>query len=180
MAFLPQIAIRACSAAPSTGKVLAVIANRITTPVLRSSTLRTHTQQQQQQQRSLHILQRLRQSPSHPSPLPPTSTSSPALLSQRRTYRPHTTAEDSQGRSIRTIPDRPTQAYARLRDVIQESRLRETVRAQERFERNPDRKRRKRKEKEWRLYLAHVRKKVQIAFHLKTRSALEKQNYKDI
>ncbi|TPX72631.1 hypothetical protein SpCBS45565_g00188 [Spizellomyces sp. 'palustris'] len=103
---------------------------------------------------------------------------------QNRSYRRHTfdtlNHSTGQGRSVRVTAVNPTQAYFKLRDIIQESRLNELVRSQERFERNTDKRRRKRKEKEWRTYMRHVKKQVQIAFDLQNRTKIEKETYKDI
>ncbi|KAI8591280.1 hypothetical protein BDZ88DRAFT_412000 [Geranomyces variabilis] len=107
----------------------------------------------------------------------------PAPL-QARAYRRHTfetlVHEGGSGRSVMTYADKAAQAYFRLRDVVQESRLRETVRAQERFERNSDKRRRKKKEKQWKAYMRVVRKRVQVAWDLKNRTARQKEVYEDI
>ncbi|KAJ3017624.1 hypothetical protein HKX48_003448 [Thoreauomyces humboldtii] len=121
-----------------------------------------------------------------PTTLSSSSSSSPFPLqhSQSRGYKPHTWDKEDRfgdrGRSVRCVGDRATQAYFRLRDIVQESKLREQVRLQERFERNPEKRRRKRKEKEWRTYMKVVKKRVQIAFDLKKRTAIERENYNDI
>ncbi|KAI8921171.1 hypothetical protein DFJ77DRAFT_506819 [Powellomyces hirtus] len=107
-----------------------------------------------------------------------------ATLSQQRFYRRHTYETLSHphgtGRSVQTTGDRATQAYFRLRDVVQESKLREIVRAQDRFERSTDKRRRKRKEKEWKAYMRVVKKRVAVAFDLKNRTTTAKRLYDDI
>ncbi|KAJ3152424.1 hypothetical protein HDU86_005604 [Geranomyces michiganensis] len=131
------------------------------------------------------------QSPLHSLLLraPPSSPSSSSLLAtpclqQSRSYRRHTfetlVHEGGSGRSVMTYADKAAQAYFRLRDVVQESRLRETVRTQERFERNCDKRRRKKKEKQWRTYIRVVKKRVQVAWDLKNRTLRQKEVYEDI
>lgn len=61
----------------------------------------------------------------------------------------------------------PIPAYNRLREILQESKFREVVKNQERFERPCDIRRRKRKEKEWKYFMNHVRQKVNHAFQKK-------------
>ncbi|KAJ3218196.1 hypothetical protein HDU67_006458 [Dinochytrium kinnereticum] len=73
-----------------------------------------------------------------------------------------------------------TAAYFKLKTVLQESRVREMARYQERFERNHDRKRRKQKQAEWRKYLAFVKSQVSEAKDLSFRAYLERKTYQDI
>jgi hypothetical protein len=54
-------------------------------------------------------------------------------------------------------------AYSKLRNILQESKVRETVKFQERFERRHDKKKRKRNAAEWRQYMAFLKKQVQMA-----------------
>ncbi|KAJ3110246.1 hypothetical protein HDU96_006771 [Phlyctochytrium bullatum] len=84
------------------------------------------------------------------------------------------------GRSVAVGGMSLSMAYRKLRDVLSESRVRETVRYQERFERNHDKKRRKRKQAEWRKYLTHVKTQVTKAKDLSFRNYIERKTYIDI
>ena len=102
------------------------------------------------------------------------------LFSQVRNYKKHTW--DSLrpfGRSV-AVTGTVNRAYYWLRLVLGESRLRETVRAQERFESNPVRKQRKRKERDWRMYSDQVQRRVRLALHLQQRTREEKESYRDL
>jgi hypothetical protein len=97
-----------------------------------------------------------------------------------RTYRKHTmNPTQDLGRSVK-VTGNPNRAYAQLRDIINESKVRETVRLQRRFEPNPIKRRRKRKEADWMVYMNGMKRKVLKAFELKTRTELEQQNYKQL
>ncbi|KAI8842558.1 peptidase family S49-domain-containing protein [Chytridium lagenaria] len=96
----------------------------------------------------------------------PLSTASTCLRSTAiRFYRvhPNPKPETSQGRSVSAHGIPVSMAYFKLKSVLQESRVRDVARYQERFERNHDKKRRKTKQAEWRKYLAHVKSQVSKA-----------------
>ena len=73
------------------------------------------------------------------------------------------------GRSVTVSRNTPAIAYARLKVILDESKVRQTVRAQERFERKTDRRRRKRDEREWKAYMKVVKQRVDVAWNLKQR-----------
>ena len=83
------------------------------------------------------------------------------------------------GRSFR-VTSNSNFAFKSLRDLLNESNLRQTVRLQQRFESKPDKRRRKRKENDWRLYLEGVKRNVKKALDLKTRTQEESKNYKHL
>ena len=64
-----------------------------------------------------------------------------------------------------------------LRDIINESKLRDIVRAQQRFVSKPDKKRARRKANDWSAYLSGVKRQVKRALELQTKTATEKKNY---
>ncbi|KAI8925544.1 hypothetical protein BC831DRAFT_460412 [Entophlyctis helioformis] len=74
----------------------------------------------------------------------------------------------------------PTVAYFRLRAVLEEANFRSLVKSQERFESNPDKRRRRRKEKDWAVYMAELRRQSRLAVDLRDRHKTEMANYKDI
>ncbi|KAJ3276237.1 hypothetical protein HDV01_005685 [Terramyces sp. JEL0728] len=86
------------------------------------------------------------------------------------------TAPVSLGRSV-IVDKNVNQAYNELRNILNESNVRKVVRSQQRFESFHDKKKRLRKERDWGVYLAAVKKNVKVALHMKQRSADEKQNY---
>jgi hypothetical protein len=104
-----------------------------------------------------------------------------AILSQSRNYRKHNWqfGDEDAGRSVK-VTGNPNRAYANLRNIVNESRLRATARAQMRFESKPDKRRRKRKDKDWATYMAGVKSNVKKAFELKNRTESEKKNYKQL
>jgi hypothetical protein len=115
-----------------------------------------------------------------------TTTSIPAPPATARTFKTHVhdTMHSSYGRSV-TCNNGNTStsivfAASNLRRILAEGRVRETVRAQSRFERNHDRKRRLRKERDWATYLRHVRTRVQEAWDMKKQSDLARRHYQDI
>ncbi|KAL2919764.1 hypothetical protein HK105_200681 [Polyrhizophydium stewartii] len=86
----------------------------------------------------------------------------------------------SHGRSVACLKMSPTQAYSKLREILNESNFRALVRGQERFEPNPDKRRRRRKERDWAIYMAEVRKQSYQAVDLRKRTKIERANYKEI
>ena len=62
--------------------------------------------------------------------------------------------------------------YFRLRRILEDSNAHGIVRYQARFERKHDKKRRKRKEKEFRIFVNHVKTQVKKAFDLERRCVL--------
>jgi hypothetical protein len=98
-----------------------------------------------------------------------------------RGYRKHSWihADQDLGRSVKVLGN-PNRAYAQLRDIINESRVRETVRLQSRFEPNPIKRRRKRKENDWNIYMSGMKRNVLKALELKTRTELEQKNYQQL
>ncbi|KAJ3104191.1 hypothetical protein HDU97_009446 [Phlyctochytrium planicorne] len=107
---------------------------------------------------------------------------SPLCKHQQRSYKVHPSPLPGKhiGRSISAEKLAIPTAYFRLKSVLQESRIREIARYQERFERNHDRKRRKQKQAEWRQYMEHVKSQVTLAKDLSFRTYLERKNYRDI
>ena len=97
------------------------------------------------------------------------------ILQQVCYYRAHVlNLQDSlsRGRSIAVPTKRESgggelAAYARLRNVLNESKVRDIVRAQSRHERKHDEKRRKKKEKLFNEYLQFMKKKIEMAYELK-------------
>ncbi|KAH9246550.1 hypothetical protein BASA81_015897 [Batrachochytrium salamandrivorans] len=71
-------------------------------------------------------------------------------------------------------------AYFYLRKVLNESNFRSLVKGQERFESNPDKRRRKRKERDWAIYMLEVRRQSRQAMDLARRTQQEKNQYRDI
>ncbi|KAJ3045581.1 hypothetical protein HDV00_009238 [Rhizophlyctis rosea] len=119
-----------------------------------------------------------------PTPSPPCTLQT----TQTRTYRAHTWFKDpiagmgvqNRGRSVVVGGGRSAIiAYTRLKDILEESNVRATVRRQERFERNHDKKRRKRGEKEFRMYLDHVRDEVKKAWDLRQREEADRNHLED-
>jgi hypothetical protein len=113
-----------------------------------------------------------------------TGPSTPAT--NHRTFKTHIpdTLHSSYGRSV-TCNNGSTStsivfAASNLRRILAGGRVRETVRAQARFERNHDRKRRLRQERDWATYLRHVRTRVQEAWDMKKSSDLARRHYQDI
>ncbi len=74
------------------------------------------------------------------------------------------------GRSVvcRTV-NNPSTAYNELRSILKDANVRQTVRYQERFERPTDMRRRKKKESKFRIYMAHMKKQIRMAYGLKRR-----------
>jgi hypothetical protein len=105
----------------------------------------------------------------NPARQPPVSMSSLFNLSQQRAYKPHSLEaqlsgrkQSSVGRSI-FVNWSVAHAYMELRNVLQESKVRETVRHQMWFESKHDKRRRKRKEAEWRMYKIYMKEQIAIA-----------------
>ncbi|KAI8617010.1 hypothetical protein BC830DRAFT_145983 [Chytriomyces sp. MP71] len=125
-------------------------------------------------------------SASTPSAFTPASFSFNSTLwsyQQVRPYRPHTPPqhpEKSFGRSVPVRGYSPAFAYFQLKDILVQSKVRETVRYQEWHESNPEKRRRKRKQADWRSYMEFVKKQVVLAKDLAKREKLERENYKDI
>ncbi|EGF83347.1 hypothetical protein BATDEDRAFT_85865 [Batrachochytrium dendrobatidis JAM81] len=86
----------------------------------------------------------------------------------------------SAGRSVVVKGTNSTQAYFQLRRILEESNFRALVRGQERFESNPDKRRRKRKERDWAIYMAELRRQTAQARDLTKRHEREKEHYRDI
>lgn len=83
----------------------------------------------------------------------------------KRYFKKHTwdSASTSLGRSVMVTGLSPIPAYQKLKDILYESKFVNVVKNQERFERPCDIRRRKRKEKEWKTFMQHVRTKVKQA-----------------
>ncbi|KAJ3342916.1 hypothetical protein HDU93_000575 [Gonapodya sp. JEL0774] len=100
------------------------------------------------------------------SSLPPLSQyNTPSSPSQRRSPLAHI----SYGRSIYVTNDQPMLALAKLRAVVNESKIREILRRQREFEKPTDMRRRKKKEAKHRYFLAVLRERVRLAHLLKQR-----------
>jgi hypothetical protein len=91
-----------------------------------------------------------------------------------------------QGRSILVSPfakqpvlsytaNTANRAYFKLRSSLIESKVRETVKLQSRFESNPRRRRRKENEAQWRIYFEEIQKKVRAGLNLKHRMESEQR-----
>ncbi|KAI9012987.1 hypothetical protein BC832DRAFT_275460 [Gaertneriomyces semiglobifer] len=78
--------------------------------------------------------------------------------------------------SIR-VTSSPAVAFRQLRAMTDESNIRSIVRSQERFEKKSDKRRRKKAESEWRVFVKSVRKKVRVAYELKKRTREEIKGY---
>ncbi|KAI9332663.1 hypothetical protein BDR26DRAFT_869121 [Obelidium mucronatum] len=107
----------------------------------------------------------------------------PAVRPLSRAYSPHRPQLLTYRNVGRSVPVRglsPALAYFQLKEILAESKVRETVRFQEWFESKPDKRRRKRKEADWRKYLEHVKQQVVLAQDLAWREKVDKQNYIDI
>ena len=74
----------------------------------------------------------------------------------------------STGRSVCVVGISVLSAYKRLKDILQESNFREVVKRQERFERPCDIRRRKKREREWKTFMTHVKDKVNLALKKKS------------
>ncbi|KAJ3190188.1 hypothetical protein HDU85_000479 [Gaertneriomyces sp. JEL0708] len=61
--------------------------------------------------------------------------------------------------------------------MTDESNIRSIVRSQERFEKKSDKRRRKKAESEWRVFVKSVRKRVRVAYELKKRTREEIKGY---
>ncbi|KAI9101020.1 hypothetical protein DFS34DRAFT_612918 [Phlyctochytrium arcticum] len=107
------------------------------------------------------------------------SCPNPLTMLFSRAYRKEIVTSESQGRTMKVSRD-SLYAYSMLRNVLDESKAKSLVRAQGRFEPNPDKRRRKKREREWKIYMQHVKKQVQIAYDLKTRTQIERRNYDHI
>ncbi|KAH6563370.1 hypothetical protein BASA50_007520 [Batrachochytrium salamandrivorans] len=86
----------------------------------------------------------------------------------------------SAGRSVVVKGSSSMSAYFYLRKVLNESNFRSLVKGQERFESNPDKRRRKRKERDWAIYMLEVRRQSRQAMDLARRTQQEKNQYRDI
>ncbi|KAI8908580.1 hypothetical protein EDD86DRAFT_208027 [Gorgonomyces haynaldii] len=104
------------------------------------------------------------------------------MLVFKRFFRKHTwdTLKPA-GRSVQVHQGlNANQAYFQLKRILEENRVRETVYRQEYFEPNPVKRQRKRKERDWRMYLAQVNVRIKKALFLKGRTEEEKRFYKEI
>jgi gas vesicle protein len=92
------------------------------------------------------------------------------FMVQHRFYRKHTWqfSDNDQGFSVK-VSGNVNRAVRQLRNMVQEARVRDIVRLQSRFESKPDKRRRKRKENDWKLYLEGVQRNVKKALELKTK-----------
>jgi hypothetical protein len=92
-------------------------------------------------------------------------------LYQYRSFRKHKDVDgDSEiGRSVNVKKLNVNRAYGDLRKILMECKVKDTVFQQKRFESNPMRRKRKRREREWKSYLAGMKTQVKKAFDLKTR-----------
>ncbi|KAJ3302718.1 hypothetical protein HDV03_004603 [Kappamyces sp. JEL0829] len=99
-----------------------------------------------------------------------------------RTFRKHREVDGDKdlGRSVNVARKNVNKAYLDLKKVLDACNVRDTVYMQKRFESKPMRKRRKRREREWKAYLEGMKVQVKKAFDLKNRSAAQKQHYEQI
>lgn len=73
-------------------------------------------------------------------------------------------------RSVQVTANKPINyAYTVLKNVLRDCNVRGQVRMQSRFESNPSKRRRLRREREWKAYLAGMKIQVSKAFDLKNR-----------
>lgn len=77
------------------------------------------------------------------------------------------------GRSVTVKGSNVVGAYAQLRDILNESKVRDVVRAQQRHERTHDKKRRIKKQRLFDDYLGFMKKKVELAYDLKRKTEQE-------
>ena len=103
------------------------------------------------------------------------------FFNQVRNYRKHVWmfSDEDQGRSFR-VTNNSNFAYKSLRDLLNETNLRMVVRQQQRFESKPDKRRRKRKEDDWKCYLEGVKRNVRKAMELRDKTREEKKHYKHL
>ncbi len=96
-----------------------------------------------------------------------------------RTLRTHVLDYDntSRGRSVVVQNRSVALAYNRLREILNESNVRETVRYQQFFERKHDKKRRLKNERRFRQYLVFMEKNIQRSAQLRKQTLTEKSNY---
>ncbi|TPX75539.1 hypothetical protein CcCBS67573_g03208 [Chytriomyces confervae] len=121
--------------------------------------------------------------PSMFSMVMPTLASTAINSMQTRSYRPHTPPMLSFKNTGRSVPVRGLSAsfaYFQLKEILNESKVRETVRFNEWHERKHDKKRRKRKQADWRKYLEFVKEQVVLAKDLDKRSRIQYANYKHL
>eukprot|EP00842_Homolaphlyctis_polyrhiza_P004595 jgi/Hompol1/5136/HPOL_000841-RA len=106
----------------------------------------------------------------------------PMMAMQSRGFKKHMneTFSISAGRSVAVKGVSVSQAFFKLRQILAESNFRALVRSQQRFESNPDRRRRLRKERDWAHYMVHVRRQAKQAVDLARRTKQEQQFYKEI
>ena len=77
---------------------------------------------------------------------------------------------DTVCRSVQVTANKPINyAYTVLKNVLRDCNVRGQVRMQSRFESNPSKRRRLRREREWKAYLAGMKIQVSKAFDLKNR-----------
>ncbi|KAJ3126311.1 hypothetical protein HK098_007694 [Nowakowskiella sp. JEL0407] len=70
--------------------------------------------------------------------------------------------------------------FAALNRVLAESNVRQQVMSQRFFESNHDKKRRKRKQQEWRAYMRHSKTQIGLAWDNKLRSKIEQKTYREL
>jgi len=99
-----------------------------------------------------------------PTSIAPTTT-------QIRTFKSHTASNSTNtGRSVVVRGTNVVGAYSQLRDILNESKVRDVVRAQQRHERIHDKKRRIKKQILFDDYLRFMKKKVELAYDLKRKT----------
>ncbi len=112
-----------------------------------------------------------------------TRTTVSLVRTSTRSFKTHILNHDnmSRGRSVVVNNNNGVaQAYAKLRDILNESKVRETVRYQQYFERKHDLKRRKKNEALFRHYLVFMQKNIKRANDLKKKNQIEQNNYEPI
>jgi ribosomal protein S21 len=72
------------------------------------------------------------------------------------------------------------QAYSQLKNVLVESKLRETVKYQERFERPTDKRKRKKNEGIYNRFLDYKRRQIRKAYALNDKEKIDAENYVQI
>ncbi|KAJ3135017.1 hypothetical protein HK100_003154 [Physocladia obscura] len=99
----------------------------------------------------------------------------PAPTSARayRSHVPFQPAFQSTGRSVPVRHQSASTAYFNLKRILDESKVRET----EYFEPRPEKRRRKRKQSDWRKYMEFVKEQVILAKDLARRSRIAKKTY---
>lgn len=85
------------------------------------------------------------------------------------------------GRSVQVTGTKSINyAYTTLKNILRDCNVRSQFRMQARFESNPARKRRLRRERHWKTYLIGLKAQVGKAHDLKNRLQIEKEHHRPI